>query len=85
MSPRFGSQLGGTPVQVRGPCFNPSDTVKCYFDTLTIPIPGIYESQDRYICVTPFLNKYGRVQVRVEVTDINGVTILYYGYFTSSM
>ena len=64
-------------MQVKGPCFNPNDTVKCFFGP--IPTPGIYESQDSVICVTPLLFKQGRIQMRV---DINGVRI-FYSYFTA--
>ena len=59
-------------MQVRGPCFNPSDTVKCFFGP--IPVPGIYESQNSVICVSPVITKYGRVKVTVQVTNADGVT-----------
>ena len=78
--PSVGSQLGGTPVQVRGPCFNPNDRVRCFFGP--IPTPGIYESQDSVFCVTPILFKQGRIQVRVEITNSNGVR-KFSTYFTS--
>ena len=59
-------------MQVRGPCFNPSDKIKCFFGP--IPTPGIYESQDSVICVSPATTEYGKIKVTVQVTNADGVT-----------
>ena len=70
LSPRSGSQLGGTPVMVFGPCFEPSDTVECTFGAISTP--GIFVSRERFMCVSPAMDVHGRVEVTVEVKDSDG-------------
>ena len=64
-SPRFGSQLGGTPVIVFGPCFEQSDSVECSFGGISTP--GIFVSRERFMCISPAMDTLGRVEVTIEV------------------
>lgn len=83
LSPRFGHQLGGTAVEVQGPCFDPSDTVMCNFGH--IPTPGIYVDQGTVICVCPVMIEHGRIQVTVRIRNTSGViTFGKSSLFTSS-
>lgn len=68
--PSVGSQLGGTPVEVLGPCFDEDDTIMCYFgNNLT---QGIYVDRNSAICVSPEMDGHGRIQVKVQIINANG-------------
>lgn len=67
LSPRYGSQLGGTLVTVNGPCFEESYSVECSFAGVTTP--GIYRDRESVVCVSPAMNAIGRVEVTVTVRE----------------
>ena len=70
LSPRLGSQLGGTFVTVSGPCFEPTDTVECSFGA--VATPGHYMNRESVACVSPAMNAIGRVEMTLVVTSANG-------------
>ena len=65
LSRPFGSQLGGTAIRILGPCFEPSDTVECSFGGISTP--GIFVSQEDFICVSPAMDVIGRLDIIVTV------------------
>ena len=70
--PRRGSQLGGTPVTIQGPCFsnlNASD-VKCRFGDLSI-VDAIIISDIKAICVAPAVALPGIVFVYLSIDGGN--------------
>ena len=66
--PSYGSVLGGTPVQVFGPCFDDT-SVTCYFDD--IEVEGIFVTEDYIMCISPPLKKLGRVTFRIALDDVS--------------
>lgn len=64
-APESGNMLGGTVVNITGPCFNEDDRVECTFDG--IPAVGHVVSPNRAICVQPFLMAQGYVRFQVSV------------------
>ena len=64
LSPNYGSQLGGSPIQVTGSKdsnikFREDDTISCTFDSEDVQ--GVYVDDDTALCVSPHLNKTGKV------------------------
>ena len=55
---------------VFGPCFQPNDSVNCSFGGISTP--GIFVSRERVMCVSPAMDIHGRVEVTVEIRDIDG-------------
>ena len=70
--PRYGNVLGGTAVQVFGPCFDEyaDRNITCSFGG--IEVAGVYVDKDTVICVSPALRTLGRVDFTL---DISGTTI----------
>ena len=69
LAPRLGNVLGGTPVQLSGPCFEENDNITCYFgDT---PIKGTYLDKNRVLCVSPELSEIGRITLQLRVIRAN--------------
>ena len=54
ISPNNGNELGGTPVIVRGPCFNDTDNITCDFGDITVP--GVKVSINTALCISPLFN-----------------------------
>ena len=85
MTPRLGSELGGTAVEVRGPCFNADDTVQCSFGGVSTP--GIFLDRSKALCITPMLTNTGRVAVSVEIRSTDA-SVTFEGntiFFSSKM
>jgi len=70
--PSYGSVLGGTPVQVFGPCFDRyvDIPIVCYFND--IEVEGIFVNENFIICISPPLQELGRVVFRIS---LNGISI----------
>ena len=68
--PRYGNVLGGTVVEVFGPCFDVyvDHNITCSFDG--VKVAGVYVD-DSIICVSPALTTLGRVDF---VLSISGTT-----------
>lgn len=57
--------LGGTIVNISGPCFSPFERVVCKFDTESVE--GFVIDQNRAICVQPFLFAQGYIRFEVAI------------------
>lgn len=66
-APESGNMLGGTVVNITGPCFEPNMRIRCRFDTEEVI--GTYVSPNRALCVQPYLNVEGYIRFEVSVRD----------------
>lgn len=64
-APESGNMLGGTIVNITGPCFEPNDRVSCRFDTEEVI--GRYVDTNRVVCVQPFLLAQGYIRFEISV------------------
>ncbi|XP_055535927.1 protein mesh isoform X1 [Wyeomyia smithii] len=64
-APESGNMLGGTVVNITGPCFMPNDRVACRFDTEEVI--GTVVDTNRAICVQPFLKAQGYIRFEISV------------------
>lgn len=65
-APESGNMLGGTIVNITGPCFKPDDRITCRFDTESV-IGAVVDS-NRAICVQPrfWHNGYARFEIAIN-------------------
>ncbi|XP_013171596.1 PREDICTED: uncharacterized protein K03H1.5 isoform X2 [Papilio xuthus] len=65
-APESGNMLGGTIVNITGPCFNPNDRITCRFDTESVV--GAVVDVNRAICVQPrfWHNGYARFEIAIN-------------------
>ncbi|XP_072945598.1 protein mesh isoform X1 [Epargyreus clarus] len=65
-APESGNMLGGTIVNITGPCFNPNDRITCRFDTEAVL--GAVVDVNRAICVQPrfWHNGYARFEIAIN-------------------
>lgn len=61
--------LGGTVVNITGPCFNPNERVLCKFDTESVI--GHVIDRNRAICVQPFLMAQGYIRFEISIGTEN--------------
>ncbi|KAL0273247.1 UNVERIFIED_CONTAM: hypothetical protein PYX00_005966 [Menopon gallinae] len=66
-APESGNMLGGTLVNITGPCFEPDMRVRCRFDTEEVI--GVVVNRNRAICVQPFLMAEGYIPFEVSVGE----------------
>lgn len=64
-APEAGNMLGGTIVNITGPCFDPNDRVLCTFDTESVQ--GVVVDRNRAICVQPFLMAQGYIRFQISI------------------
>uniref|UniRef100_A0A0K8UMU0 Extracellular domains-containing protein CG31004 n=1 Tax=Bactrocera latifrons TaxID=174628 RepID=A0A0K8UMU0_BACLA len=64
-APEAGNMLGGTVVNITGPCFDPKKRVTCHFDTEDVL--GTFVNTNRVICVQPFLKAEGWVRFEISI------------------
>lgn len=57
--------LGGTVVNITGPCFEPNDRVRCIFDMEEVI--GTVIDTNRAICIQPSLQAEGYVRFEVAI------------------
>lgn len=57
--------LGGTVVNITGPCFDPNERILCTFDTESVV--GHVVDRNRAICVQPFLMAQGYIRFEISV------------------
>ena len=71
--PRYGNVLGGTLVQVFGPCFDEfsNSNITCLFGG--IKVPGIYVNEKTIVCVSPASTTYGRVDFALNISNATTV------------
>ncbi len=63
VSPWYGNILGGVPFIVRGPIFNPGDSIWCQFNELSIPCQRV--DDDNAMCISPRLTFTRRITLRL--------------------
>lgn len=64
-APESGNMLGGTVVNITGPCFSPNERVLCKFDTESVV--GHVVDRNRAICVQPYLMAQGYVRFEIAI------------------
>ncbi|KAK2579800.1 hypothetical protein KPH14_008682 [Odynerus spinipes] len=64
-APESGNMLGGTVVNITGPCFNENEKVRCLFDTVSVI--GHVVDRNRAICVQPYVQAEGYVRFEVAI------------------
>jgi hypothetical protein len=57
--------LGGTVVNITGPCFNESQKIKCRFEHEVVI--GTVIDRNRAICVQPFLKYEGYIRFYIAI------------------
>lgn len=78
ISPNSGNELGGTPVTVKGPCFNATDNITCLFGNTSVP--GAIVSINTALCVSPLLNTAAtsvEFVLRSNGIDVGSTAIFY--------
>ncbi|XP_069696205.1 protein mesh isoform X2 [Periplaneta americana] len=70
-APESGNMLGGTVVNITGPCFVPGEKIQCRFDDETVA--GTVVDVNRAICVQPFVMAEGyiRFEIATGVSKFN--------------
>ncbi|KAK4887724.1 hypothetical protein RN001_003995 [Aquatica leii] len=68
-APESGNMLGGTMVNITGPCFEPGDKVICKFDTKEVH--GIVINRNRAVCVQPRLYVEGYIRLQISIGSGN--------------
>ncbi|XP_014258634.1 protein mesh isoform X2 [Cimex lectularius] len=66
-APESGNMLGGTIVNITGPCFNKEMKIICRFDTT--PTLGTVVDTNRAICVQPFIMAEGYIPFEISIND----------------
>ncbi|XP_011314141.1 protein mesh [Fopius arisanus] len=66
-APESGNMLGGTVVNITGPCFLPKDKIKCRFDTEEVF--GTVIDRNRAICIQPFVKAEGYIRFAIVVNN----------------
>ena len=83
MAPRLGSVLGGTPVQLSGPCFEENDNITCQFGD--VAVKGTRLSRNRVLCVSPEFSVIGRVSLKLIIIRADEIVFNGQATFHSSM
>lgn len=76
LAPESGNMLGGTMVNVSGPCFERDVPVYCRFDTVVVKAQVI--DRNRALCIQPMLFAQGYINLTVSVGPDNFITQGYY-------
>ncbi|XP_034937613.1 protein mesh isoform X2 [Chelonus insularis] len=66
-APESGNMLGGTVVNITGPCFEKTDKIRCRFDTEEVV--GTVIDRNRAICVQPFVKAEGYIRFAVAINS----------------
>ncbi|XP_049791789.1 protein mesh isoform X2 [Schistocerca nitens] len=66
-APESGNMLGGTIVNITGPCFKPTDKVTCRFDYREVR--GTVVDTNRAVCVQPFVMGEGYIPFEITVNE----------------
>ncbi|XP_019854776.1 PREDICTED: protein mesh-like isoform X3 [Amphimedon queenslandica] len=83
ISPNSGNELGGTPVTVKGPCFNATDNITCLFGDASVP--GAIVSINTALCVSPLLNTTVtsvEFVLRSNGSNVGSTAIFYFNSFS---
>lgn len=74
--PVLGSMLGGTVVNITGPCLKPTDHIECIFDNVTAK--AVYRDANHASCVQPAVMTHGQVSLYVRVNGKSTSSGQYY-------
>ncbi|XP_076646307.1 sushi domain containing 2 mesh isoform X1 [Halictus rubicundus] len=66
-APESGNMLGGTIVNITGPCFDKSDKIRCIFETEMVI--GTFIDRNRAICVQPFVKAQGYIRFAISIGE----------------
>ncbi|XP_026668538.1 protein mesh isoform X2 [Ceratina calcarata] len=66
-APESGNMLGGTIVNITGPCFNETQKIRCMFESVWVM--GTVIDKNRAICVQPFVKAQGYIRFAISVGD----------------
>ncbi|XP_066592875.1 protein mesh isoform X2 [Prorops nasuta] len=66
-APESGNMLGGTVVNITGPCFTKDMKVKCMFDKQMVM--GTVINSNRAICIQPFIHAEGYILFSVAIGE----------------
>ena len=88
LSPNYGNQLGGSPIQVTGSKdsnikFQDDDIISCIFDSEDVQ--GVYVDENTALCVSPRLNNTGKVlfQLIIQSNEPSEYTYTYEADYNS--
>lgn len=62
--------LGGTIVNITGPCFTPEVQVRCVFDVGNV-VYGVFINKNRVVCVQPRILIEGWIDLEIAVGNDN--------------
>nr|WJM99324.1 mesh-x1 [Henosepilachna vigintioctopunctata] len=65
-APESGNMLGGSVVNITGPCFDPREKITCIFD-IAPPVVGVVVNRNRAICIQPPLMAEGWVRFEIAI------------------
>lgn len=65
--PRYGHMLGGTLVDVTGPCLDPGSIIFCRFDNFKSE--AVFRDTNRATCISPPFMYHGYVDLTISVDD----------------
>ncbi|KAG7203627.1 hypothetical protein KM043_013662 [Ampulex compressa] len=68
-APESGNMLGGTVVNITGPCFNESEKIRCRFEDEWVV--GTVINKNRAICVQPFVKAQGYIRFGITIGSGN--------------
>lgn len=87
LAPRLGNKLGGTPVQLSGPCFRETDEITCTYqdDKDNVHVCGVFIIEMVALCISPALLRTGRVVLQLTMGDAEDMfthdgTAVFYSY-----
>ncbi|BES91125.1 AMOP [Nesidiocoris tenuis] len=66
-APESGNMLGGTIVNITGPCFTATDDIVCRFDYSSVK--GTVIDSNRAVCVQPYLTAEGYIPFEISVNS----------------
>ncbi|XP_049825785.1 protein mesh isoform X3 [Aethina tumida] len=69
-APESGNMLGGTIVNITGPCFTPEVQVRCVFDVGNV-VYGVFINKNRVVCVQPRILIEGWIDLEIAVGNDN--------------
>ncbi|XP_054015399.1 protein mesh-like [Hylaeus anthracinus] len=73
LTPAGGNKLGGTIVNITGPCFNRTKKIRCKFDNVWVD--GTVIDRSRAICVQPFVEAYGKIDFAIKIGEEKPYTL----------
>jgi sushi domain-containing protein 2 len=66
-APESGNMLGGTIINITGPCFLPQERIECMFESEPLPVVGHFVDTNRAICIQPSLRVQGYIRFAIRI------------------